>query len=166
MAFLLKDLFMKDKLLNVYSKELSNILNKIDPSKIPDSYNKLVSQNLEHNKNLDSHHLLLLVTNQIGYLNLIKLVSISYIEGFDFKPKIDKTLLKKYNEGLIATSACLSGEINSISAGESYSSTNVYGVTWQKGEKEVEAIVFSAAEPLDVDTIESKITKKINVILT
>ena len=53
LAFLLKDLFMKDKLLNVYSKELSNILNKIDPSKIPDSYNKLVSQNLEHNKNLN-----------------------------------------------------------------------------------------------------------------
>ena len=53
LAFLLKDLFMKDKLLNVYSKELSNILNKIDPSKIPDSYNKLVSQNLEQNKNLN-----------------------------------------------------------------------------------------------------------------
>ena len=53
LAFLLKDLFMKDKLLNVYSKELSNILNKIDPSKIPDSYDKLVSQNLEHNKNLN-----------------------------------------------------------------------------------------------------------------
>jgi len=53
LAFLLKDLFMKDKLLNVYSKELSNILNKIDPSKIPDSYNKLVSQNLENNKNLN-----------------------------------------------------------------------------------------------------------------
>ena len=48
-AFLLKDLFIKDKLFNVYSKELSNILNKIDPEEIPENYSKLVSSNLELN---------------------------------------------------------------------------------------------------------------------
>ena len=48
-AFLLKDLFIKDKLFNVYSKELSNILNKIDPEEIPENYSELVSSNLELN---------------------------------------------------------------------------------------------------------------------
>ena len=48
-AFLLKDLFIRDKLFNVYSKELSNILNKIDPEEIPENYSELVSSNLELN---------------------------------------------------------------------------------------------------------------------
>ena len=48
-AFLLKDLFIKDKLFNVYSKELSNILNKIDPEEIPENYSELVSSNLKLN---------------------------------------------------------------------------------------------------------------------
>ena len=49
LAFLLKDLFIKDKLLNVYSEELTNILKAIDPDKIPESYRKLVKQNLDQN---------------------------------------------------------------------------------------------------------------------
>ena len=57
------------------------------------------------------HHLVLLVQNEIGYKNLMKLVSIGYLEGFYYKPRVDKELLKKYNEGLIASSACLAGEV-------------------------------------------------------
>ena len=49
LAFLLKDLFIKDKLLNVYSEELTNILKSIDPDKIPENYRKLVKQNLDQN---------------------------------------------------------------------------------------------------------------------
>ena len=56
-------------------------------------------------------HLILLAKNLTGYKNLIKLVSIAWIKGFYYKPRIDKSLLSMYKEGLIASSACLAGEI-------------------------------------------------------
>jgi len=56
-------------------------------------------------------HLILLAKNLTGYKNLIKIVSIAWIKGFYYKPRIDKQLLAKYSEGLIASSACLAGEI-------------------------------------------------------
>ncbi len=56
-------------------------------------------------------HLILLAKNLTGYKNLIKLVSIAWIKGFYYKPRVDKELLKKYSEGIIASSACLAGEI-------------------------------------------------------
>jgi DNA-directed DNA polymerase III (polc) len=56
-------------------------------------------------------HLILLAKNLIGYKNLIKLVSAAWIKGFYYKPRIDKELLSKFSEGLIASSACLAGEI-------------------------------------------------------
>lgn len=57
------------------------------------------------------HHLILLAKNITGYQNLVKLVSLSYTEGFYYKPRIDKELLWKYREGLIVCSACLGGEV-------------------------------------------------------
>jgi DNA polymerase-3 subunit alpha len=57
------------------------------------------------------YHLILLAKNDIGYKNLIKLVSKGYLEGFYHRPRIDKKLLKDHAEGLIATSACFKGEI-------------------------------------------------------
>ncbi len=62
---------------------------------------------------LDSspYHLLLLCENNLGYQNLVKLVSLGSIEGFYNKPRVDVELLKKYHEGLICLSACLAGEI-------------------------------------------------------
>jgi DNA polymerase-3 subunit alpha len=56
-------------------------------------------------------HLILLAKNLTGYKNLIRLVSIAWIKGFYYKPRIDKSLLSKYREGLIASSACIAGEI-------------------------------------------------------
>ena len=56
-------------------------------------------------------HLILLAKNETGYKNLLKLISFSWTEGHYYKPRIDKELLRKYNEGLIASSACLAGEI-------------------------------------------------------
>lgn len=58
-----------------------------------------------------SYHLVLLCENETGYRNLIKLVSAGFTEGFYSKPRIDKELLEKHHEGLIALSACLAGEI-------------------------------------------------------
>ncbi len=56
-------------------------------------------------------HLVLLAANNIGYQNLLKLVSIAHVEGFYYKPRIDLDTLQKYSEGLIALSACMSGQI-------------------------------------------------------
>src|SRR6476619_2828055 len=58
-------------------------------------------------------HLLLLAQDLEGYKNLVKLSSIAYREGFYYKPRIDKEVLREYNKGLIATSACLGGEVAS-----------------------------------------------------
>ena len=57
------------------------------------------------------YHLILLAINNVGYKNLMKLASLGHLEGFYYKPRIDKELLKKYHEGLVASSACFSGEI-------------------------------------------------------
>ena len=57
------------------------------------------------------HHLVLLCENNTGYANLMKMVSLSFTEGFYYKPRVDMELLEKYHEGLIALSACLAGEI-------------------------------------------------------
>lgn len=56
-------------------------------------------------------HLVLLVKNETGYKNLIKMVSQSFTEGFYFKPRIDRDLLEAHSEGLICLSACVAGEI-------------------------------------------------------
>ena len=58
-------------------------------------------------------HLVLLVKNQIGYENLMKIVSTASIEGFYYKPRIDHEYLREHSEGLIALSACLGGEVQS-----------------------------------------------------
>lgn len=57
-------------------------------------------------------HLILLAKNDTGYRNLIKLCTSAYLEGFYYRPRIDKELLREHAEGLIATSACLQGEVN------------------------------------------------------
>ncbi len=65
------------------------------------------------------HHLILLAQNNIGYQNLIKLVTHGFLEGFHYKPRVDKKLLRKYSSGLIALSACIAGEIpRAIIAGD------------------------------------------------
>jgi len=59
------------------------------------------------------HHLILLVENRKGYQNLLKLVTRAYMDGFYYKPRIDRDLLAEHAEGLIGTSACLGGEVAS-----------------------------------------------------
>jgi DNA polymerase-3 subunit alpha len=63
-------------------------------------------------------HLILLAKNLKGYQNLVKLISSSWTDGFYYKPRIDKDILRRHSEGLIASSACLAGEIpRAIQAG-------------------------------------------------
>lgn len=66
------------------------------------------------------YHLVLLAKNNTGYKNLMKLVSLSFTEGFYYKPRVDDELLSKYSEGLICLSACLGGEIQSLLANGNY----------------------------------------------
>ena len=61
-----------------------------------------------------NHHLLLLAENDEGYHNLIKLVSIANTRGFYYKPRVDHQLLAQYSKGIIASSACLAGEIPAL----------------------------------------------------
>lgn len=59
-----------------------------------------------------SFHLTLLVRDETGYHNLMKLSTLAYLEGFYYRPRIDKELLAQYSKGLIALSGCLKGEVN------------------------------------------------------
>ncbi|MCD6354589.1 MAG: DNA polymerase III subunit alpha, partial [Prolixibacteraceae bacterium] len=77
-----------------------------------------VARRTIHNKkdkiDRSGDHLILLAKNKTGYKNLIKLISIAATDGFYYKPRIDKSLLEKYSEGLVVSSACLGGEIPSL----------------------------------------------------
>ncbi|MBR5338373.1 MAG: DNA polymerase III subunit alpha [Lachnospiraceae bacterium] len=59
------------------------------------------------------YHLVLLAENNTGYSNLCKIVSKGFTEGFYYKPRVDKEVLRQYHEGIIALSACLAGEVSS-----------------------------------------------------
>ncbi len=68
------------------------------------------SKNIQEDRS--GYHLVLLAKNKTGYRNLCKLVSLGWMDGFYYRPRIDHEILEKYSEGLIASSACLGGEIH------------------------------------------------------
>lgn len=68
----------------------------------------------------DYHHLTLLAKNEEGYRNLIQLTTLAHLEGFYYKPRIDKALLRAYGKGLIALSGCLRGEISRLLLKDNY----------------------------------------------
>lgn len=75
-----------------------------------------VSKNSMHEKRAgiddERYHLVLLAKNQTGYQNLLKIVTTAHLEGFYYKPRVDKDFLRKYSSGLICLSACLGGELS------------------------------------------------------
>ena len=81
------------------------------------------------------NHLILLAKNNTGYKNLIEVATIANVDGFYYKPRVDKQVLKKYSSGLIATSACWAGEIpralldNNLELAEkvTYEYQNIFG---------------------------------------
>src|SRR5579884_50970 len=66
------------------------------------------------------NHLVLLCQNQEGYRNLINLASTAYLEGFYYKPRIDKDILAQHSAGLICLSACLRGDLNEAVLADKY----------------------------------------------
>ena len=77
----------------------------------PPKNSKALSTQDEQESKHQIHHLVLLCKNQKGYENLCKMLSVAYLEGFYYKPRVDLELLKQYSEGLVATTACLKGEV-------------------------------------------------------
>lgn len=59
-------------------------------------------------------HLILLAENNEGFKNIMKIVSLAFVDGYYYKPRVDKEVLKKYSKGIIATSACLGGEVQRL----------------------------------------------------
>ncbi|MDO5718720.1 MAG: DNA polymerase III subunit alpha [Tissierellia bacterium] len=66
------------------------------------------------------NHLVVLAENQEGYKNLMKIVSEAYINGYYYKPRVDKDILRKYSNGIIALSACLGGEVQRLILNENF----------------------------------------------
>lgn len=72
---------------------------------------RFIKQTIKDKREDKSYHLTLLARNNKGYQNLMRLASFGFLEGFYYKPRIDKKILKEYSDGLIALSGCIAGEI-------------------------------------------------------
>ena len=114
------------------------------------------------------NHLILLIQNEVGYKNLMKLVSIGYLEGFYYRPRVDKALLTKYNEGLICTSACLAGEINQYAAQNDYESAKRAALEFMEifpGRFYLEIQNHNIQEELSTHSIIKKLSEELDIPL-
>ncbi len=75
---------------------------------------------LKEGRSSQSNHLVLLAADETGYRNLVRLVSLGYLEGFYYRPRVDKELLSQHSEGLICLSACLQGSVAQALTGDRY----------------------------------------------
>lgn len=80
----------------------------------------------------DRYHITVLAKDMEGYKNLIKLVSIANVEGFYYKPRIDKETLKKYKKGLIILSGCLAGELSYYILNDNYNKAKELALWYKK----------------------------------
>ncbi len=83
-------------------------------------------------KDKEQYHLVLLAKNNKGYLNLMKIVSEGYVNGFYYKPRVDCNILEKYSEGIIALSACLGGEVQKKLLNGDYSGAKASAIKYKK----------------------------------
>ena len=77
-------------------------------------------------------HLILLAENMTGYQNLIKLVSISYVDGFYYKPRVDIEALREHSEGIICLSACLAGDVSNALMNRNYEKAKEIALTYNE----------------------------------
>ena len=114
------------------------------------------------------HHLVLLCQNETGYKNLMKLVSIGYLEGFYYRPRVDKDLLRKYNEGLIATTACLAGEVTHYASIGDYNNARKAAIEYSEifpNRFYLEMQNHEIEEELNAHIILKKLSKDLNLPL-
>ena len=133
----------------------------------------------EKTKKVPQNHLVLLAKDKKGYQNLLKIVSISHIDGFYYKPRINHEILEKYHEGLIVLSACLGGEIPRALLNNDYEKAkertlyykNLFGKDFYlelqdhgiDGQKRINPDIIKLAEELEVELVitnDSHYTKK------
>ena len=114
-------------------------------------------------------HLLLLSKDETGYRNLVKLVSAGYLEGFYYKPRVDREILAQHSEGLICSSACLRGEIATYLRQNEYDAAKraaaehleIFG----KGNYYIEVMDHGLAEQREVTEGLLRISKELNIPL-
>ena len=85
-----------------------------------------------HGIDSKSYHMILLAKNQIGYQNLVKLVTKAHLEGYYYKPRIDEELLEQHAEGLIGTSACINGKIPKLLLANKLEEAEALALRYQK----------------------------------
>ena len=116
-----------------------------------------------------ANHLILLARDEEGYHNLMKLVSISYLEGFYYRPRIDKEILQQHASGLIGSSACLKGEVAGLILQKRFNDALKAADTYQnilgKGNFYLEIQGNSIAEQKIVNTGLIKISKELGIPL-
>ncbi|MCD5397122.1 MAG: DNA polymerase III subunit alpha [Candidatus Pacebacteria bacterium] len=78
------------------------------------------------------YHLVILVKDEIGYKNLVQLITKAHLKGFYYKPRIDEQLLEKHSKGLICLSACLQGKIPKLILAEKYKQAEKTALKYQK----------------------------------
>ena len=119
--------------------------------------------------NRRNYHLILLAKNDVGYKNLSFLNSKGYLEGFYYNPRIDKQLLREHSEGLIATSACLGGEIaqtlekNGVAAAEEVAKE--YASMFAEGDFFLELMPTPTSEQDTLNGELIRMSKKLNIPL-
>jgi DNA polymerase III subunit alpha len=108
-------------------------------------------------------HLILLAKNKTGYHNLIKLISLANLEGFYYKPRIDKTTLRQYAEGLIASTACLGGEIPTLIA-EGRIKDAMSSIEWFKSVFKDDFYLEIQRHPSEIPEMRKEVYDKQNVV--
>lgn len=114
-------------------------------------------------------HLVLLAENMTGYKNLIKLVSISYVDGFYYKPRVDIDALKQHSEGIICLSACLAGDISNALLNRNYKKAKEIAITYNEifgqGNFFLELQDHNLPEQKEVNASLVKLSKELNIPL-
>ena len=125
-----------------------------------------------HIKNPDkenaTYHLVLLVKNETGYRNLMKIVSEASIEGFYYKPRVDHDFLRAHSEGIIALSACLGGEIQKYLLGDNYEKAKEAALLYKDIFKEgfyLELQNHGVEEQRRVNELNIKLAKELDIPL-
>ncbi len=110
-------------------------------------------------------HQVLIAKNETGWKNLIELVTIANLEGFYYKPRIDKELLQKHHEGLICLSGCFSGEVPKLIAAKNFAEAESvakwykdlfgddYYIELQPHDQDIHASLIALAKKLDIDIV-------------
>ncbi|MGM9536311.1 MAG: DNA polymerase III subunit alpha [Intestinibacter sp.] len=114
-------------------------------------------------------HLVLLAENMTGYQNLIKLVSISYVDGFYYKPRVDIETLKQHSEGIICLSACLAGDVSNALLNRNYKKAREIAITYNEifgqGNFFLELQDHNLPEQKEVNASLVKLSKELNIPL-